>query len=205
MPTTPYDAKGLLISSIEDDNPVIVLEHRWLYNITGLVPEGIYRVPLGKARVAREGKDMTIVSLSYMTLEALQAAETLSQDGITVEVIDVRTLKPLDDALILESVHKTGHVLIADTGCKNTGFGAEIMSRIVEESFKDLRAAPKRIGLPDYPSPSSPSLAADYYPRAVHIVREARQMLGLVQKNDIELKSSSIPLDVPDASFTGPF
>lgn len=205
MPATPYDAKGLLISSVEDDNPVIMIEHRWLYNITGMVPEGIYRVPLGRARVAREGKDLTIVSTSYMTLEALQAAEALSEGGISTEVIDVRTLKPLDDTLILDSVRKTGNVIIADTGCKNGGFGAEIMSRIVEQSFKDLQSAPRRIGLPDCPCPSSPSLAANYYPRAAHIVKEAREMLGQEKDESMPLHSSKLPLDVPDAAFTGPF
>ena len=99
MPTTPHDAKGLLISSIEDDNPVIFIEHRWLHGISDHVPEGIYRVPLGKARVVREGRRVTIVATSYMVLESLRASETLSESGIEAEVIDVRCLRPLDDGL----------------------------------------------------------------------------------------------------------
>jgi len=116
MPTTPYDAKGLLIASIEDNNPVVFIEHRWLYNITGHVPEGVYRVPLGRARVIRAGDDLTIAATSYMTLEALRAAEILAEDGVRAEIVDIRTLKPLDEGTILESVRKTGHLIVADAG-----------------------------------------------------------------------------------------
>ena len=114
MPTTPYDAKGLLIASVEDNNPVIFIEHRWLYNIVGHVPEEVYRVPLGRARVARQGKDLTIAAISYMVLEALRAADMLAADGIHAEVIDIRSLKPLDDELILKSVRKTGHLIVVE-------------------------------------------------------------------------------------------
>jgi len=205
MPTTPYDAKGLLISSIEDNNPVIFIEHRWLYNISDNVPEGVYRVPLGKARVIREGNDLTIASTSYMTLEALRAAEMLAKDGIRAEIIDIRTLKPLDEGLILESVHKTGRLIVADTGWKTCGFSAEIMALAAERSFSDLKSPPARVALPDCPTPTSPALAAHYYPLAVHIVATARKMLGLGTDDIPSQTSSSVPLDVPDMSFTGPF
>lgn len=205
MPASPHDAKGLLIASIEDDNPVIFIEHRWLYNITGNVPQDIYRVPLGKARIVREGSDVTIVSTSYMTLEAIRAGETLIQDGISAEVIDVRTLRPLDDALILGSVRKTGRLIVADTGWKRVGFGAEVLARVAEEALSDLKSSPRRIGLPDCPCPSTPALASHYYPRAVDIVQEARQMLGLNKGNGMLLPASSDPLDVPDVTFVGPF
>src|SRR6185503_14273247 len=107
MPTTPHDAKGLLIASIEDDNPVIFIEHRWLYNISGPVPEGVYRVPIGSARVMREGTDITIVAISYMALEALRAADVLASHGISAEVIDLRSLRPWDERTVIDSVRKT--------------------------------------------------------------------------------------------------
>lgn len=205
MPTTPHDAKGLLIASIEDDSPVIFIEHRWLYNITGHVPEGVYRVPLGKANVSRVGKDVTIASTSYMTLESLRAAEMLEADGIGAEVIDIRSLRPLDSKVILDSVRKTGRLIVADTACKSVGFAAEVVARVAEEALGDLKVPPKRITLPDCPSPTTPALTKYYFPRAVHIAHDARRMLGLrVDESELH-ETPSIPLDVPDMSFTGPF
>ncbi len=205
MPTTPYDAKGLLITSIEDNNPVIFIEHRWLYNITGHVPERIYRVPLGQAKVVKEGDDLTIAATSYMTLEALRAAETLAESRIKAEVIDIRTLRPLDNALILESVRKTGRLIVADTGWRTGGFGAEIVAQVAEEALGDLKSPPRRVALPDCPTPTTPALANHYYPRADHIVVTARRMLGLSAEEPVKDMTTSVPLDVPDASFTGPF
>ncbi len=204
MPATPYDAKGLLITSIEDNNPVIFIEHRWLHNITGHVPENLYRVPLGQARIAKEGKDLTIVASSYMTLEAIRAAESLAQENIHAEVIDIRTLRPLDEETIFTSIRKTGRLIVADTGWKAFGVGAEIVARVAEEHLNALKAPPSRVALPDTPSPSSPSLANHFYPRAVHIVNTAKVMLG--KSVDIgSLEEPTTPLDVPDPSFTGPF
>ncbi len=205
MPTTPHDAKGLLISSIEDDNPVIFIEHRWLYNITGHVPEGVYRVPLGQARVISEGDALTIAATSYMTLEALRAAEMLAEDGARVEVIDIRTLRPLDASLILESVRKTGRLIVADSGWKTGGFGAEVVARIAEEALHDMKSPPRRVALPDCPTPTSRALTKYYYPRAAHIRTIARQMLGLAPAEEKLHLDESILLDVPDKSFTGPF
>ena len=205
MPTTPYDAKGLLISSIEDNNPVIFIEHRWLYNITGHAPEGVYRVPLGQSKVLKNGKDLTIAATSYMALEALRAAEMLAADGIKAEVIDIRTLRPLDDELILESVRKTGRLIVADTGWKTGGFSAEIVAQVAEDPSINLKSSPRRVALPDSPTPTSWALSKYYYPRAVHITAIAREMLGLsVDKTALDA-ATSLPLDVPDASFTGPF
>jgi len=205
MPTTPYDAKGLLISSIEDNNPVIFIEHRWLYNISEHVPEGVYRVPIGQARVIREGNDLTIVSTSYMTMEALRAAEILAAKGIRVEVIDVRTLKPLDEGSILKSVRKTGRLIVTDTGWKTCGFSSEIVALVAEKSFSDLKSPPVRIALPDFPAPSTPALAAHYYPIAADIVVNAMRMLGLGTDSIPMRTTTSVPLDVPDISFKGPF
>ena len=205
MPATAHDVKGLLISSIEDNNPVIFIEHRWLYNIIGDVPEGVYRVPLGQAQVVREGKDVTLVATSYMTLEAIRAAEMLATEGVSAEVIDIRTLRPLDEETILESVRKTGHLVVADTGWKTVGFSAEILALVTERAFKDLKSAPTRIGLAESPGPSTPALANHYYPRADHIVLAANNMLGFETDHSLLRGPVPMPLDVPDASFTGPF
>lgn len=203
MPTTPHDAKGMLIASIADDNPVVFVEHRWLHNIKGPVPEGSFTVPLGLARVAREGKDVTIVALSYMTLEALRAAEWLAKEAISAEVIDLRSLQPLDDRTILRSVQKTGRLVVADTAWTTGGFAGEVVARVVEQAFGDLIAAPQRVALPDCPTPTSPALSASYYPRADQIVYAARKTMGCPE--GLLLPVAPGPYDVPDSSFQGPF
>ena len=206
MPTTPEDAKGMLISSVEDNNPVISLEHRWLHNVTGKVPSGIYRTPIGKCQVMSKGSHVTVVATSIMSLESLKAAEVLSQYGIELEVIDVRTLRPLDRETILKSVRKTGRLIVADTGWKEVGFSAEVVSLAAEEAFSHLKIPPRRLTLADSPTPTTAALADHFYPRANNIVYIAREMMG--QDPDVNAPSSiqdSIPLDVPDSSFAGPF
>lgn len=207
MPTTAYDAKGLLISSIEDNNPVIFLEHRWLHSVTGYVPEGSYRVPIGEARVVREGRDLTIVATSYMTLEALRAATMLADAGVSTEVVDVRTLRPLDRETILASVRRTGRLLVTDTANAFCGFSAEVVAQVTESAFESLKAAPVRVALPEGPSPSSPALSRHFYPRASDLARAAADLLDIRDRQWlIDLaKDSSVPLDVPDAFFRGPF
>lgn len=204
MPTTPHDAKGLLISSIEDNNPVIFIEHRWLYNIVGCVPEGLYRVPLGKAATVREGDDITIAATSHMTLESIRAADALAKDGVHAEVVDIRTLKPLDEESILNSVKKTGRLITVDSGYMTGGAGAEIAARVAEKAFGDLKCPVRRISLPDSPTPTSWGLTRYYYPRASEIVKAIRKMLGMAPKDD-QLDDDSVPHDVPDKYFTGPF
>ena len=201
MPTTPHDAKGLLISSVEDDNPVIFIEHRWLYNISGPVPEGVYRVPIGKARVMREGTDVTIVAISYMALEALRAAEFLDAHGISAEVIDLRSLRPWDEDAVFQSIRKTGRVVVTDTASKMAGFSGEVLARIAEEGLP-LRVPPARVCLPDSPTPTSPALAAHYYPRANDIAKTIERMFGVTVA---EIAEPPHPLDIPDPAFTGPF
>ncbi len=204
MPATPHDAKGLLIASIEDDNPVVFLEHRWLHAVRGPVPEGYYRVPLGKARRARAGNDLTVLATSYMVLEALRAADVLARQGVLADVIDVRTLRPLDEELVLDSVQRTGRVIVADTGHKTGGFSAELVALVAERAFSRLRAAPERVALPDHPTPTSPALANPYYPRAKEIVEAAARILDL-PCICAESAAPGVPLDVPDPAFVGPF
>src|SRR5579884_513408 len=205
MPATPYDAKGLLIGGIVDDNPVIFLEHRWLHGIKGAAPKGHYPAPRGRARIARPGRDVTIVASSYMTLEALRAADMLAEGGIEAAVVDLRSLRPLDEELVLHSVRRTGRLVVADTGWKSAGVSAEIVALVTEAAFHDLKAPPARIALPDCPTPTTPALADHYYPRAIDIAAAARQQLGLGRDSLGALESRPRHLDVPDPAFTGPF
>ncbi|HVX14858.1 MAG TPA: transketolase C-terminal domain-containing protein [Pirellulales bacterium] len=204
LPSTPHDAKGLLISAIEDDNPVIFVEHRWLHNISGPVPEGTYRVPIGEARVLRRGSDLTIVALSHMALDAHRAAQTLAGEGIETEVIDPRSIRPFDEQTVFESVRRTGRLLVADTSWRHAGFAAEVVARVAEELGGRLKCPPRRIALPDCPTPTSPALAAEFYPTANHIVSAACEMVQARAWRPTVVPTP-FSLDVPDPSFTGPF
>lgn len=201
MPATAADAKGLLISAIEDDNPVIFIEHRWLHNVKGLVPTGVSREPIGKARVVREGTDVTLVAVSYMTLEAIRAAEYLAEEGVSAEVVDLRSVRPLDRETVLASIRKTGRLVMADTGWATAGISAEILAIATEDAFDALKAAPIRLTLPDCPIPSTPGLANECYPHANDLAAAACRTLGKAFKP----RPLRMPLDIPDASFTGPF
>lgn len=176
-PSTPYDAKGLLAASIEDDNPVVYVDDRWLYPLVGEVPEELDSVPIGKGVIRREGKDVTVIATSYLVPEAMEAAENLEKENINIEVVDLRSLKPLDEELLLESVKKTGKVVIADGGWKTCGITAEISALIVEKSFKYLKTAIRRVSLPDTPAPASSALERLYYPRAKDITSAVKQVL----------------------------
>ena len=178
MPSTPYDAKGLLVASIEDDNPVVYIDEHWLYEFVGEVPEEIYSVPIGKGIVRREGKDVTVVATSYMVHEVMKAAEKLEKEGIDVEVIDLRSLKPLDENLLFDSVIKTGRLIIADGGWKTCGVGAEISAKIAESTiFKRLKAPIMRVSLPDTPAPASSALEKVYYKKAEDIVSTVKKLM----------------------------
>lgn len=206
MPTTPYDAKGLLIAAIKDENPVIYIEHRWLHEIIGHVPEEMYTVPIGKACVVREGRDITIVSSSYMTLEAIRAAEFLEKEKIKAEIVDLRSLKPLDEGTIITSVKKTGRLVVVDGAWKTVGFSAEIMALVVERAFSFLKSAPQRVTFPDIPTPTSRALTDHYYPRAINIINTVRAILNLPECAEEQLGvRHNIPLDVPNKTFRGPF
>ena len=178
MPSTPYDAKGLLIACIEDDNPVVYIDDRWLYNHVGDVPEEYYVIPLGKGIIRKEGKDVTVVATSYMVSEAIEAAISLEEQGISAEILDLRSLKPMDDNLLFESVRKTGRLVIADGGWKTCGIGAEISARVAESNiFKQLKAPIIRVSLPDIPAPASSPLEKIYYPNAACIVTAVKKLL----------------------------
>jgi len=170
MPATPYDAKGLLTAAIRDDNPVFCLEHKKCYTMAGDVPQEQYEVPLGAAEVKRPGSDVTIVATSYMVHEALRAAEELAGQGIEAEVIDPRTLLPLDMDSILASVRKTHRVVIVHEAVKFCGFGAEIAAQVAEAAFDALEAPPLRVAAPFCPVPFSASLEEAYLPNAQDIV-----------------------------------
>ena len=205
MPSTVYDAKGLLMAAIADDNPVVFIEHRWLYNLRGPVPEGDYIVPVGQPRILRAGKDVTIVASSYSTLESLRAADELMKRGIDAEVIDLRTLTPLDDSEILASVCRTGHLVVVDQGTLTAGFASEIVTRVTEKVFSDLKSAPERVTLPDVPTPTARALSNYYYPTIGHIVAAAMRRLGRSVPDPYETVRPDDLLDIPDQSFTGPF
>ena len=178
MPATPADAKGLLTAAIRDDNPVIFLEHKLLYRTKGAVPEGEHVVPLGQADIKREGTDLTIVTWSREVLFALEAAAALADQGIAAEVVDVRTLVPLDKAAILASVRKTHRVLVVHEAIKRGGYGAEIAAMIAEEAFDELDAPPKRLAGLDTPIPYAQHLEKSVVPQAGDIVAAAKELVG---------------------------
>lgn len=205
MPTTPEDAKGLLISSILDPNPVVFLEHRWLHNSVGEVPDGDFRLPLGKAKVIREGSDITIVSMSYMTIEALHAADYLESQGVSCEIVDLRTIKPLDWETVFKSVEKTGRLLALDSGFTTGSVAGEIVARVAMEKFSALHVAPARLAMPDVPEPTSVALTRGFYVRAADISIKILSMMG----KSIDCVRSDLPEptphDVPGDWFKGPF
>mgnify|MGYP001091978256 CR=1 FL=1 len=178
MPSTPYDAKGLLKSSIRDDNPVIFIEHKGLYAQSGMVPEEEYLVPLGKAEVKRQGKDITAIAYSNSLILTLKAAEALEKEGISLEVVDPRTLRPLDKDTVLNSVEKTGRVMIIHEACKTGGFGAEIAAIVAEEAFDYLDAPIKRVAALDSPIPFNPKLEDYVLPNENDIIRGALELMG---------------------------
>jgi pyruvate/2-oxoglutarate/acetoin dehydrogenase E1 component len=178
MPSTPADAKGLLATAIRDDNPVLFIEHKLLYSTKGQVPEGEHLIPLGQADVKRVGTDVTIVTISHMVLKALRAAERLAADGIEAEVIDLRTLVPLDMETVLRSVRKTNRVVIAHEACRRGGFGGELAAQIQEEAFDLLDAPVLRVGALDVPIPYSKPMEEYVIPDEARIVGAVKHLLA---------------------------
>ena len=178
MPSTPYDAKGLMIEAIRDPNPVVFIDDRWLYGSEKSVPKEIYGVKIGKGVVRKEGKDITVVATSFMAHESMKAVQELEKEGIDVEFIDPRTVKPIDQDLILKSVMKTGKLLVVDGGWKTCGLAAEISAMVSENVFEYLKAPIKRITLPDCPAPASAELEKVFYKYSNDIVEAVKQIIG---------------------------
>ena len=178
MPSTPYDVKGLIKASIRSDNPVIFIEHKLLYNEKGPVPEEEYLVPIGKADIKREGSDVTLLATSRMVLRALKAAVALAEDGIEAEVLDPRTLVPLDEEAILQSVKKTGRLVIIHEACKRGGYGAEIHATISEKAFDYLDAPIKRVAAANTPVPFAPAMEDFVIPDERVIIKEVKELFG---------------------------
>ena len=205
MPATAPDAKGLLLESIFDDNPVVFLEHRWLHALEGNVPADDYRIPIGKACHLAQGNDITIASLSYMTVEALHAVSVLEKEGISCDLIDLRSVKPIDYKLIFSSVRKTGRLLALDTGVTTGSIAGEIVARVCMDCYDSLKQSPKRIALPDFPTPTSKALTKGFYKRAENIIDIVSNMLGKNLIGNELIDRGEIPYDVPGDWFKGPF
>tara|TARA_B100001741_G_C16534243_1_gene591072 strand:+ start:749 stop:1813 length:1065 start_codon:yes stop_codon:yes gene_type:complete len=204
-PSNPYDAKGLLISSIEDNNPVIFFEHRWLHQIKNYVPKKYYKVPLGKAKILLKGKDLTIVSNSIMSHEALSLKKIFHENKIFPEIIDLRCLRPLDKSSILKSVKKTKRLIVLDNGWTKYGISSEIIALVSENSKIKLKTKPVRLGLNDSPIPSTRALARYSYVDKKKIVNTISKILNK-KINLNKLKKLKLnETDVPHKDFNGPF
>jgi pyruvate/2-oxoglutarate/acetoin dehydrogenase E1 component len=197
MPAFPQDAKGLTIAALQHDGPVVILEHRSLYAVEGPVTESFAPTPIGKANVLRAGHRITIVGTSLMAVEALHAADALSKRGIEAEVIDLRTIRPLDEATILQSIEKTGHLLVCDTSWALCGVASEIAAIAAEKAWSNLKAPVRRISLADCPAPVSAHLEEAFYPKRSTIVNSALAMLGFDEHHTGD--------DAQDDEFKGPY
>ncbi len=183
MPATPRDAKGMLIAAIRDDNPVVFIEHRWLYDAEGEVPEGADPLPLEGAHILHPGSDVTVVATSWMNVEAVHAAKILAKRGISVEVVDCRSISSFDRDTILSSVGKTGHCIVADNDWIHCGFSAEVAAQVYEGCFGRLRSPVARIGFAPTPCPCTRPLENEFYPNAVDIIRAIEKKLGLSESD----------------------
>lgn len=197
VPTNPYDAKGLLLAAIEDDGPVIYIEHRWFHEDEGAVPETSYITPIGKAAIVRQGRDVTLVAVGPMVTEALRAADGLEQAGLSAEVIDVRTLRPLDVDTIVQSVAKTGRLVVADSDWGPCGVAGEIMACVAERAYDMLRAKPVRVTWPDSAVPSSQAIEGAFYPGAADIYAAASHVCACARETAL--------VQSTDKRFDGPF
>jgi pyruvate/2-oxoglutarate/acetoin dehydrogenase E1 component len=200
MPATPRDAKGMLISAIRDDNPVIFIEHRWLYDAVGEVPEGSEALPLEGAHILQPGDDITVVATSWMNVEAVHAAKILAKHGVSVEVVDCRSIAPFDRDTVIRSVGKTGHCIVADNDWIDCGFSAEVAAQVYEGCFGRLKSPVQRIGFAPTPCPCTRPLENEFYPNAVDIIRAVEKKLGL---SEIDLSGEDFYSY--ENKFKGPF
>ena len=197
MPAFPEDAKGLMISALRHTGPVVILEYRTLYDTMGEVSEKPIPTPIGKAKVVKEGKDLTIVATSFMSLEALNAAKKLEESGISIEVVDLRSIRPLDEETVLNSVKKTGRLIVADTSWELCGVASEIVALAAEKAFNFLKCPARRITIADCPAPVSNSLEKVFYPSSSTLIKAMCSMLG------VESKEFGL-IDLTE-SFKGPY
>lgn len=197
VPTNPYDAKGLLLAAIEDDGPVIYIEHRWFHEDEGTVPEAYYVTPIGKAAILRQGTDVTLAAVGPMVTESLKAAAGLEQSGLSAEVIDMRTLRPLDMETVVQSVAKTGRLVVADSDWSPCGVASEIIAGVAEHALDALKASPMRVAWPDSAVPSSQTIEGKFYPGAADIQAAALQACARLQ--EAALVQSTVK------RFEGPF
>jgi acetoin:2,6-dichlorophenolindophenol oxidoreductase subunit beta len=198
VPASPADAKGLLVSALQGSTPTIILENRALYEHVGEVPEEATPVPYGKGRVVREGSDITVVAASLMVHEAERAADMLAEQGVSVEVIDPRTVRPLDEEIILTSVGKTGHLVVADTSWARYGFAAEVAALAAEKAIGALRAPVKRVTPPDCPAPVSKPLEEAFHPSPITIAQACLDVL----RSDLAVNGHVADVQ---AAFLGPY
>lgn len=209
-PSCAYDVKGMLLAAVSCKNPVIFVEHRWLHDLKDTVPQNFYKVDIGRAGIVRKGRDLTIVASSYMTIESLKAVDVLKNLGYSIELVDIRSIKPLDVKTIVNSLKKTGRLLVIDASWKTLGLASEIVSQTTQKAFGFFKTAPQTLCLPDVPTPTSWMIAQHYYPGVLDIINKALIMLGekktIIDKICREYKNSiRTPSDVPDRSFKGPF
>jgi pyruvate/2-oxoglutarate/acetoin dehydrogenase E1 component len=203
-PSTPFEAKGMLIQSIEDKNPVIFFEHRWLHITKGYVPKKYYKIPLGNSKLIKMGKDITIVSFSYMMIECLRIHKTLKENNISSEIINIYSLNPLEMNKIYNSVKKTKKILVVDNGWKNYGIGAEIIASVNEKLGKIMKISCQRIGVLQAPIPSTRALAKYSYPNKDTIIQVIEKLIK--KKIKVSKKYNlTTSTDQPDSSFLGPF
>jgi pyruvate dehydrogenase E1 component beta subunit len=200
LPATPNEARGLMIAAIRDDDPVIFLEHRWLHDIEGPVDDEARGLPIGPAALLRRGGDVTVVATSWMNVEALRAAELLARRGVELEIVNARTVAPFDDAVVLESVERTGRCVVADNDWLHCGFSAEVAARVSERLFGRLRAPVVRLGWAPTPCPTTRCLEDEFYPNSLDMIRAVERLLGL-EPMDL----TGIDFYTYENRFKGPF
>ncbi len=194
IPSNAYDIKGIMLEAFNQKKPVVIIEHRSLYYLNMPVPQEPYRLAFGKARISRQGRDVTVVATAAMVPEALRAAHILSEHGIELEVIDPVTLQPLDEQTILASVQKTGRLICADGDWLHCSFASEVAARVAEKAFHDLKAPIKRIGWPECPAPVSKSLEEAFHPTHKQVIRAVLEVLdrGSLSIRDVEIKDTFV-------------
>ena len=204
MPSNSYQAKGLLNAAIFDNNPVLYLEYRWLHNTYSHVPKKFYRLPLDQPQILRKGKDLTIVSMGYMSNEAIVADKILRHQGIQSEIIDMCVMSPLNLTKVFNSVKKTKHLLLLDTSTSICSLSSEILSQTYRNCFSYLKSKPEILSLPHVPQPTSFALTKNFHNDYIDIIRSVKNILKI--KKDIKFeKNKKIFHDVPDSKFKGPF